>query len=51
MEKPKIGEELRKMEAEPLLPVEKKLVMWSILLGLGLLVVLLAVSRFIFGRG
>ncbi len=51
MEKPKIGEELRKMEGEPLLPVEKKLVMWSILLGLGLLVVLLAVSRFIFGRG
>ena len=33
MEKPKIGEELRKMEAEPLLPIEKKLVMWSILLG------------------
>jgi len=49
MEKPKIGEELRKMEAEPLLPVEKKLVMWSILLGLGLLVVLLAISRLLFG--
>jgi hypothetical protein len=51
MERPKIGEELRKMETEPLLPVEKKLVMWSILLGLGLLVVLLAVSRLLFGGG
>ena len=51
MEKPKIGEELRKMETEPLLPVEKKLVMWSILLGLGLLVVLLAVSRLLVGGG
>jgi hypothetical protein len=49
MKKPKIGEELRKMETEPLLPVEKKLVMWSILLGLGLLVVLLAISRLLFG--
>jgi high-affinity iron transporter len=30
---PRIGEEIRKMEAEPLLPVEKKLVAWSLILG------------------
>lgn len=48
MEEPKIGEEMRKMEAEPLLPIEKKLIAWSIVLGLGLLVVLFAVNRALF---
>ena len=36
-EQPKLSEELRKMEYEPMLPVENKLVAWSI----GLRVVLL----------
>ena len=41
-EAPKIGEELKKMrqEYEPLLPVEKKLIAWSLGIGLSLLVVL-----------
>jgi len=33
-----IGEELRKAEVEPLLPVEKKLIGWSLGIGVGLLV-------------
>jgi hypothetical protein len=43
-EKPRIADELEKMEYEPLLPVEKKLIIWSITLGLVLLVVLTWVS-------
>jgi hypothetical protein len=38
---PRIGEELAKIEAEPLLPIEKKLLAWSLIAGavlLGLLV-------------
>ena len=40
-DKPRIGEEIRKMEAEPLLPVEKKLIAWSLILGVALLAVLI----------
>lgn len=36
-EEPKLAEELQNMQYEPLLPVEKKLVLWSVLLGLFLL--------------
>ena len=48
-EEPKIGEELKKMqqEYEPLLPVEKKLIAWSLGIDLTLLVVLYCVSRFL----
>lgn len=35
MEEPKLAEELHKMEYEPLLPVEKKLMLWSIIAGVG----------------
>ena len=45
----KFAEELRKMEYEPLLPIEKKLIVYSLLLGTGLLLVLIAVSRFLPG--
>ena len=45
MEDPKLSEELRGMEHEPMLPVEKKLVAWSIALGVFLLAVLVLVSR------
>jgi hypothetical protein len=45
----KYAEELRKMEYEPLLPIEKKLIVYSLLLGTGLLLVLIAVSRFLPG--
>jgi hypothetical protein len=33
MEEPKVGKELEKMEHEPLLPVEKKLIVWSLITG------------------
>lgn len=46
VEEPKLSEELKKMEAEyePLLPIEKKLIIWSIGLGIALLFVLVWVS-------
>ena len=47
-EAPKLAEELQKMEYEPLLPVEKKLVLWSIVTGLFLLGVLMWVSHAFF---
>ena len=45
MEQPKIGEEIRKMPVEPLLPVEKKLIGWSLGLGIVLLVILIFLTR------
>jgi hypothetical protein len=45
MEQPKVGDEMRKMAYEPLLPVEKKLIAWSFGLGVVLLVVLVLLSR------
>jgi hypothetical protein len=39
-QKPEIGKELRQMKAEPLLPIEKKLIGWSLALGAVLLLVL-----------
>ena len=42
---PKFSEELKKMEAEPLLPVEKKLIGWSIATGVALLALLVLISR------
>jgi hypothetical protein len=43
----KIADELGKMQHEPLLPVEKKLITWSLGIGIALLV-LLALMRRIF---
>jgi hypothetical protein len=48
MEKPKVGEEMRKMAHEPLLPIEKKLIGWSFGLGVVLLIVLVFVSKAFF---
>ena len=45
MEQSKVGDEMRKMAYEPLLPVEKQLIGWSFGLGVVLLVVLVLVSR------
>jgi hypothetical protein len=45
---PNIEKELRQMPAEPLLPIEKKLVGWSLGLGALLLVVLVALTRVLF---
>jgi hypothetical protein len=43
-EQPKLADELKKMEYEPLLPVEKKLIAGSIGLGIVLLAFLVWVS-------
>jgi len=43
-EEQKLAEELKKMEYEPMLPVETKLVVWSIGLGAVLLGILVWVS-------
>ena len=40
-DEPKIAKELREMPYEPLLPIEKKLIAWSLILGAVLLVLLL----------
>ena len=45
MEQSKVGDEMRKMPVEPLLPVEKKLIGWSLGLGIALLVILIFVTR------
>lgn len=50
-EKPKLAEELKKMEWEPLLPVEKKLIGWSIGLGVVLLGLLVWLSSALFPGG
>jgi hypothetical protein len=47
-EQPKVGEEIRKMAHEPLLPVEKQLIGWSFGLGVALLVVLVVISHLFF---
>ena len=44
-EQPKIGDELQRMPVEPLLPIEKKLIAWSLGLGVVLMIVLVVVSR------
>ena len=46
-----LARELQKMEWEPLLPVEKKLIAWSIGLGIGLLGILVWVSYSFFPAG
>lgn len=40
-ERARIGDELAKMHAEPLLPIEKKLLAWSLIAGLVLLAILI----------
>jgi hypothetical protein len=45
---PKITEELEKMAHEPLLPIEKKLILWSIILGIALIIILVWVSHTFF---
>ncbi|HET7384324.1 MAG: hypothetical protein WA322_00195 [Pseudolabrys sp.] len=45
MSQANVGEELRKAAVEPLLPIEKKLIGWSLGVGLVLLVVLAIVNH------
>jgi len=42
---PDIGEELKKIPVEPLLPIEKKLIGWSLGTGLVLLILLALLNR------
>ena len=42
-----IGEQIRALPTEPLLPIEKKLIGWSLGIGIALLIVLTAVSRLV----
>jgi hypothetical protein len=49
MDEPKLSDELKRMATEPLLPVEKKLVAWSLALGVVLLGALLWLNRLLFG--
>jgi hypothetical protein len=44
-QEPKIADEMGKMAYEPLLPVEQKLITWSLAVGIVLLVVLALISR------
>ena len=41
----KIADELKRMEYEPLLPVEKKLILWSIVTGMALTAILLWIGH------
>ena len=51
MSQTNIQEELNRAQTEPLLPIEKKLIGWSLGLGVVLLVVLVFVSRTFFPAG
>jgi hypothetical protein len=44
--RPELQEELRNAAVEPLLPIEKKLIAWSLSTGLVLLVVLATVNHY-----
>jgi len=44
-QQPKIADEMGKMQYEPLLPIEKRLIVWSLSLGIVFLVVLVLISR------
>jgi hypothetical protein len=46
MSEPDLRDELSKIEAEPLLPIEKKLIGWSLVVGVTLLIVLAIVNHF-----
>ena len=50
-DKPKVAEELKKMEHEPLLPIEKKLISSSLILGVVLLGILIWISYSFFPGG
>ena len=47
-QEPKLAEEMKRLEEEPLLPIEKKLIAWSVGLGVVLLGLLVWISRTFF---
>jgi hypothetical protein len=51
MEQPKIGDEMQKIPYEPLLPIEMKLIGWSLGIGVVAMAVLIFVSYTYFPAG
>ena len=51
MSQPSVRDELARAKAEPLLPIEKKLIGWSLGLGVVLMLVLVFISRAYFPAG
>ncbi|HZV18470.1 MAG TPA: hypothetical protein VFF84_07275 [Sphingobium sp.] len=47
MSEPNLREELDKAEVEPLLPIEKKLIGWSLGIGVAMLIALAALNHFL----
>ncbi|MGD0847577.1 hypothetical protein [Bradyrhizobium sp.] len=47
MSSPDLKNEINAAEVEPLLPIEKKLIGWSLGLGLALLAILITVNHFV----
>ena len=47
MSKPDIADEMKKIPVEPLLPIEKKLIGWSLGTGIVLLILLAALNRYL----
>jgi hypothetical protein len=43
-QEPKLADEIKRMDYEPLLPIEKRLITWSLVLGFGLLGLLIWLS-------
>jgi len=50
-QKPKLSDEMKQMEYEPLLPVEMTLIRWSIGIGVGSLFFLYWLSKVLFPTG
>lgn len=50
-QQPKLSEEMRKMEWEPLAPAELALIRWSIGIGVGSLFILYYLSQWLFPGG
>ena len=50
-DEPQIGDELKRMEREPLLPIEKRLIVWSLVIGVVLLAFLVWLSSRFFPAG
>jgi len=50
-QQPEIGQELENMPYEPLLPIEKKLIVWSLGTGVLLLIILVVLGRYVFPAG
>jgi hypothetical protein len=47
MSQPDLKNEISATAVEPLLPIEKKLIGWSLGIGIGLLIVLIAFNHFV----